>query len=51
VPVDHLLLMLAEKVGFTAERVMVTRLKGNSPQQMRKYGRIPVRESIVVFGK
>ena len=51
VPVDHLLLMLAETVGFKPEKVMVTRLKGNSPQQMRKYGRIPVRESIVVFSK
>jgi methylase of polypeptide subunit release factors/DNA modification methylase len=51
VPVDHLLLMLAENCGFKAERVLVTRLKGNSPQQMRKYGRIPVRESIVVVQK
>ena len=51
VPVDHLLLMLAEKCGFEPERVLVTRLKGNSPQQMKKFGRIPVRESIVVFRK
>ena len=51
VPVDHLLLMLAEQIGFSPEKIMVTRLKGNSPQQMRRYGRIPVRESIVVFRK
>ncbi len=51
VPVDHLLLKLAEDIGFKPERVLVTRLKGNSPQQMRQYGRIPVRESIIVFTK
>lgn len=48
VPVDHLFSLLAEKVGFSTEKIFVTRLKGNSPQQMRKYGRIPVRESIVI---
>lgn len=51
VPVDHLLLLIAEKHGFKPERVLVTRMKGNSPQQMRRYGRIPVRESIVIFRK
>lgn len=51
IPIDHLLMMMAERAGFTPERILVTRLKGNSPQQMRKYGRIPVRESIVIFRK
>ncbi len=51
VPVDHLLLMIAERRGFKPERVLVTRFKGNSPQQMKKFGRIPVRESIVIFRK
>jgi len=51
VPVDHLMAMLAEKAGFKVDKIMVTRLKGNSPQQMRKYGRIPVRESVVVIRK
>jgi methylase of polypeptide subunit release factors/DNA modification methylase len=49
VPVDHLLALLAERRGFNVERILVTRLKGNSPQQMQRYGRIPVRESIVIF--
>jgi len=49
VPVDHLLALLAERRGFAVERILVSRLKGNSPQQMQRYGRIPVRESIVVF--
>lgn len=51
VPVDHLLLLLAEKVGFKAEKIFVTRMKGNSPQQMKQFGKIPVRESIVIFRK
>jgi DNA modification methylase/SAM-dependent methyltransferase len=51
VPVDHLLMKIAEQNGFEATRILVTRLKGNSPQQMRRYGRIPLRESIVVFKK
>ena len=51
VPVDHILLMIAERHNFQPMKVLVTREKGNSPQQMRKYGRIPVRESVVVFRK
>jgi methylase of polypeptide subunit release factors len=49
VPVDHLLTMIAERLGYRAERIVVTRLKGNSPQQMRRYGKIPMRESIVLL--
>jgi len=49
VPVDHLLTMIAERLGYRAERIIVTRLKGNSPQQMRRYGKIPMRESIVLL--
>lgn len=51
VPVDHLLMLIGEQHGFVPDRILVTRLKGNSPQQMRRYGRIPVRESVVVFRK
>lgn len=51
VPVDHVIMKVAEKHGFIPERILVTRLKGNSPQQMRLYGKIPVRESVVIFSK
>jgi hypothetical protein len=51
VPVDHLLSKIAERNGFVIEKILVTRLKGNSPQQMAKYGKIPVRESVVVMTK
>lgn len=47
VPIDHMLANIAEKIGFKVLSIYVTRLKGNSPQQMKRYGRIAVRESIV----
>jgi len=49
VPVDHFLALLAEKEGYTVNKILVARYKGNSPQQMKKFGRIPVRESIVIL--
>ena len=51
VPVDHLVVKIAEDIGFRCKKILVTRYKGNSPQQMKKYGRIPVRESIIIFSK
>ena len=51
IPVDHLLMQQAEAIGFLPQKILVTRYKGNSPQQMRKFGRIPVRESIIIFSK
>ena len=43
VPVDHILIMLAEKHGFEPQKILVTRYKGNSPQQnAERYGKIPV---------
>jgi len=51
IPVDHLLMQQAENIGFYPEKILVTRFKGNSPQQMRRFGRIPVRESIIIFSK
>jgi len=51
VPVDLILSDMAEAVGFKVEEVIVTRYKGNSSQQMKKYGRVPVRESVVIWEK
>ncbi|GET44099.1 site-specific DNA-methyltransferase [Microseira wollei] len=51
VPVDLVLSEMAEEVGFKIEQVIVARYKGNSSQQMGKYGRVPVRESIVIWQK
>ncbi|MBV6442918.1 MAG: hypothetical protein DYG98_26485 [Haliscomenobacteraceae bacterium CHB4] len=51
VPVDLILSDLAEREGFDVEKIIVARYKGNSSQQMGKYGRFPVRESITVWRK
>jgi hypothetical protein len=50
-PVDLILSEMAEEEGFTVEEIVVARYKGNSSQQMGRYGRVPVRESIVVWRK
>jgi hypothetical protein len=49
VPVDLMLSELAARHGLVTEEVRVTRYKGNSSQQMGRYGRVPVRESIVFW--
>ena len=51
VPIDHILAKFGTEIGFQVERILVTRYKGNSPQQMKKFGKIDVRESIVVLRK
>jgi len=51
VPVDLILSDLAERVGFKIKEIIIARYKGNSSQQMKKYGKVPVRESIVIWSK
>lgn len=51
VPVDLMLSELAETAGFVTDQIWITRYKGNSSQQMGRYGRVPVRESIVFWSK
>jgi len=51
IPVDLLLSELAGDVGFSIDKVIITRYKGNSSQQMGKYGRVPVRESVLIWSK
>lgn len=49
IPVDLLLSDLAVEAGFEVERIIVTRYKGNSSQQMGRFGRVAVRESIAIW--
>jgi len=51
IPVDLILSDMAEEIGFKIKEVIVARYKGNSPQQMKKYGKVSTRESIVVWEK
>ena len=47
--VDELTAEVGEAVGLTCTEVRALRLRGNSAQQMGRYGRRPSRESIVLF--
>ncbi len=49
IPVDLVLSDMAEEVGMEVKGIIVARYKGNSSQQMKRYGRVPVRESIVIW--
>jgi hypothetical protein len=51
VPVDLVLSDIAERYGFLIDEIVIARYKGNSSQQMGRYGRIPVRESITLWTK
>ena len=45
--VDEILIELAGRLGFVHEQTWVARLRNNSAQQMKCFGRDPARESIV----
>lgn len=49
IPVDELTAEVGEMSGLTCEKLLVVRMRGNSAQQMAKYGKRPSRESIVLF--
>lgn len=52
IPVDFLCTSFAEQIGFTPIKVYTLKQqKGNSSQQMKKYGRVPLRKSITVWEK
>jgi hypothetical protein len=47
--VDELTAEIGEQTGLTCEKLYAARYRGNSAQQMGKFGRNPSRESVVVF--
>jgi DNA modification methylase len=49
VPVDELLVQVAEHAGLAHERTVTLRVRGNSAQQMGKYGRRESREAAVIL--
>lgn len=52
IPVDFISTAFAEKVGFKIRKIYVLKQqKGNSSQQMAKYGRVPLRKSITIWYK
>lgn len=52
IPVDYLTTMIAEQIGFIPEKIYTLKQKkGNSSQQMKKYGKISLRKSITIWKK
>lgn len=51
IPVDRLTAEIGEQAGLRCERLVAVRQRGNSAQQMGRFGRKPSRESVVVFVK
>jgi len=52
IPVDYLCTSLAEQLGFRPVKIYTLRQqKGNSSQQMARYGRVALRKSITVWEK
>lgn len=50
IPVDFISTNLAENIGFNAECIFTLKQqKGNSSQQMKKFGRAPLRKSITIW--
>jgi len=49
--VDEYTAELGERVGLVCQEIRAVRWRGNSAQQMGKYGRVASRESVVMFEK
>lgn len=49
--VDEFTAELGERAGLACEEIRAVRWRGNSAQQMGKYGRVASRESVVIFKK
>ena len=49
--VDEFTAELGERVGLVCQEIRAVRWRGNSAQQMGKYGRVASRESVVLFEK
>ena len=49
--VDEILVDVARNIGFSHQASWVARLRGNSAQQMGRYGRVAARESVVLLQK
>jgi len=49
--VDEIIGEIGKQLGLNLEKIIAVRFRGNSAQQMGSYGRLPSRESVVVFRK
>ena len=51
IKVDELTAEIGEQAGLTCKEILIARYRGNSAQQMGRYGRKPSRESLVIFNR
>jgi DNA modification methylase len=49
VPVGDILITLGNNIGLEFKEKITARMRGNSPQQMKKYGRDPIEENILIW--
>jgi hypothetical protein len=51
IPVDQITVQIAEQVGWQCSEIWTARYRGNSPQQMKRFGKILSSENILLFHK
>jgi hypothetical protein len=51
ISVDQIIVQIAEQLGLNYEDIWTVRLRGNSPQQMKNFGKTPSSENIVFLSK
>jgi len=51
IPVDEIVAEIGEQTGLKVDKIIVARYRGNSAQQMARFGREPARESIILWQK
>jgi len=51
IPVGNILIDIGNKIGLEFKEKITARMRGNSPQQMKKYGREPMEENILIWGR
>lgn len=51
IPVSDILIEIGNSLGLSHQETIIARFRGNSPQQMGKFGRKPSKESIIIWKK
>ena len=51
VPVGDILIEIGNDIGLEFKEKIIARIRGNSPQQMKRYGKDPMEENILIWEK
>jgi len=51
IPVSDILTEIGNKLNLKMKEKIIARVRGNSPQQMGKYGKVPTEENILIWEK